>query len=812
MKYYSQSASALALLTALLSAPGAWAADDAVTTAEIDQVIVTGTRLTGLRVSDSAAPVQVLDAGALTRAGRSDLVQSLSQNLPSFTVQSFGGNESNLKLSARLRGLSANHALVLVNGKRRHGTSNLTVSATGGFSGAASADLTFIPSASIDHVEVLQDGAAAQYGSDAIAGVINIILKSKSTGGAVTATGGAYFEGDGQTGGVSANAGFGGGGLFVNLTGEYRSHDYSDRGGPDQRVFTTANRANPALPLLPGYPYLNHIFGDSKYDLKLLSYNAGFDLSEALQLYSFASWGSRSGASQQNYRFPSIAPSLWPQGFTPLIAIDDEDVAFTGGAKGQAGAWNWDFSSTWGRDKNDVNTNNSANVSLIADTGTSPRNFHVGDFIAEQWTNNLDIRREFDVGAASPLNVAFGLEQRHESFEIKAGDAASRYKAGAQAYPGFGLTDAGKHSRDNIGAYVDLAVSPIEGWKVDLAGRFEDFSDFGSASVFKLTSRYDFNPAFAIRGTVSSGFRAPTLAESYYSATTVSPTTAGVRLPPNSAAAKLLGITSLDAEQSTNISLGFVAHPAPKLTATFDAYQIEIEDRIVSTGTIYGLQNNVVRSQAVTDAIRANGNAIDPTVTSTSISTFVNAADTRTSGAELVLTYASDYGDFGAVDWSLAANYNTTKVKKVDAPPAQIAASGQQYLDRAAVSLLEAASPKYKLTFGGLYRNGAWTINLRETLYGESSAYVDGGSNNNYVRNVIGEKVITDLDLSYQVTEAVRVSLGADNLFDVRPDKVNPVTFAASLAAGGNGVAVTNSFSPFGINGGYYYARATYSF
>jgi iron complex outermembrane receptor protein len=815
MSKFQLSASALAIIAAVpaLGLASAAQAQTATVDPSLEAVIVTGTRLTGLRAGDSAAPVEVLDAVALTRTGRPDLVQALNQNLPSFNAQSFGGDASNLKLSARLRGLSANHALILVDGKRRHGTSNLTVSATGGYSGAAAADLTFIPSAAIDHIEVLQDGAAAQYGTDAIAGVINIILKNSGRGGTLTTSGGAYYEGDGRTGNVTANIGLGAGSdAFLNLTGEYRHHGYSDRGGPDQRVFTAANRANPALPLLPGYPHLNYIYGDAKYDLYLASYNAGYQLSGNVQLYSFGSYGHRVGNSRQNFRFPSIAPTIWPQGFTPVITDKENDLSFTGGIKGKAADWTWDLSSTYGRDDNALGNIHSVNTSLVADTGTSPTDFHVGDFIATQWTNNLDISREFEIGAAGPLNVALGVEQRRETFELKAGEPASRYKTGVQAYPGFSLSDAAKHSRDNIGAYVDLALSPVEGLQLDLAGRYEHFSDFGDAVVGKLTGRYDFSPAFALRGTVSTGFRAPTLAESYYSATTVSPTQAGVRLPPNNSSAKLLGIDPLDSEKSTNFSLGFVAHPAPKLTATFDAYQIGVRNRIVSTGSIYGLQNNVLRSQSVTDAIRANGNTLDSTVTSTFIQTFVNGANTRTRGAELVVTYASDFGDHGAVDWSLGANYNTTKVTKIYPVSAQIAASGQKYLDTAAISFLETAAPKYKVSLGALYKSGKWGVSLRETLYGKASTYVDGGSNNNYVNNAIGAKLITDLDVGYQATRSIRVSVGADNLFDTRPDRINPVTYAASLAAGGNGTATTSSFSAFGINGGYYYGRVAFSF
>jgi iron complex outermembrane receptor protein len=780
-----------------------------------EAIIVTGTRVTGVRAVDSAAPIELIDSASLVRAGRPDLAQALNQAIPSFGVQAFGGDASNLKLSARLRGLSANHALILVNGKRRHGTSNLTVSTNGGFVGAAAADLTFVPIGAIDHVEVLTDGAAAQYGTDAIAGVINIILKDDYNGGLLTATGGAYGEGDGQTVAGSANIGFGSPTAFVNLTAEHRYHDYSDRGADDQRFFTAANRANPALPLIPGYPHLNRIFGDAKYEVTVLNYNAGLDLG-GVELYSFGSYGHRFGQSRQNYRFPNIAPTIWPQGFSPILTDKEDDLSFTAGIKGDAGDWHWDLASTYGKDINRIRNVHSVNTSLVTDTGTSTTAFDIGTFTASQWSNTLDVTRGFDIGLASPLTLAFGGEYREESYGIQAGDAPSRYKTGAQAYPGFALTDAGSHRRHTIAAYVDLAVKPVEKLQLDVAGRYEHFSDFGDTKVGKLTARYDFTDSFALRGTASTGFRAPTLAEEFYSATKVSPTSAGVNLPANSAAAQLLGFTGLKPEKSTNLSFGAALKPAADLSVTLDLYQIALRNRIVSTGSIYGLQTiggvRVIRSQAVTDAIIANGNTIDPTVTSTSITTFVNGANSRTRGAELVLNYNLALADGASLDTSLTGAYNRTKLTKVYASSPQIAASGQAHLDLNAISSLETGTPRYKLSLDNVFRKGGWAIDLRGTLYGPSSVWVDGGGTSNYIKNVIHRALIVDLDIHYAITENLGISIGANNLFDVRPSKVDPVTYAAGLASGGNGVAVTDNWSPFGINGGYYYGKLSFKF
>ncbi|MDB5425696.1 MAG: TonB-dependent receptor, partial [Phenylobacterium sp.] len=570
-------ASVVTLVTLMSSAAFAEAAE-AESAAAVSEVIVTGTRVVGLKAEDSAAPVQVLSASALKRVGQPDLIQALAQNLPSFTAEATGGDTGNLTLAAALRGLNPNDTLVLVNGKRRHTTGNLHVLG-GPYQGAATADLSLIPVGAIDHIEVLQDGAAAQYGTDAIAGVVNIILKTANSGGSLTATVGQYYKGDGETAAWSANIGLPLGDKgFVNLTLEERYHDFSVRGGADRRVFnrngtlkagiSPIDRAG--LPGADGSPVVNKIQGDAAYNVYTAYLNSGYDISEDLHAYATASYSNRIAEAYENYRLPSkvtrpgpngttIVP--FPNGFAPKEYLKEEDYSLGGGLKGVAEGWDWDLGSTYGRDKNLISTINSANASLFTDTGVTPRNFYDGAFISTQWTTNLDISKPIDVGMATPLTVAFGGEYRRESYEIKQGDPLSIYKEGGQSYPGFQPTDAAKHKRTNYGAYADLAVSPVESLQVDLAARYEHYSDFGSATVFKLTSRYDFSPAFAIRGTASTGFRAPTLAEEFYSATNVAPTFAVVQLPANSASAAQIGFSKLKPEKSTNFSVGFVAHP-----------------------------------------------------------------------------------------------------------------------------------------------------------------------------------------------------------------------------------------------------------
>ncbi len=774
-----------------------------------EEIIVTGTRTAGIRAEDSPVPVVVLGAADLQRVGQPDLIAAIAQNVPSFQAQAFGGDTAAFTLSARLRGLSPNHTLVLVNGHRRHTTANLAVLG-GAFQGGAAADLNFIPVASIGRIEVLQEGAAAQYGSDAIAGVVNIILKDDDSGGSFAATGGQYMDEGGETAAAGLNFGFAPvPDSFVNITLFTSFRDYSFRGGIDPRVVGAANLAiRPTVVNMPNYPYVNRILGDPRSRLSVITYNAGFDLGE-VDLYSHGSYGHKRGQAFENYRTPERIPAIYPNGFNPQEESIEDDYSFTLGAAGTLASWGWDLATTWGEDQVQINTIKSGNVSLFNDTGFTPTNFLAGTFNASQWTTTLDFDRAFDVGMSGPLNVAFGFEYRRDTYAIGPGDAAARYKEGSQSFPGFALTDSGSHSRNSSAAYIDFAFEPFDGLYLDIAGRYEDYSDFGSTTIGKITGRYDFNDMFAVRGTVSTGFRAPTLAESYYSATNVSPTSAFVQLPPNSAAAALVGINGLDPEESTNYSLGFIAQPSDNFSITLDVYKIEIDSRIVGSGALYGI-GGAVNSPAVVAAIAASGNVLDPTVTFQGISMFANGLDTETEGAELVINYASDFGSAGTVDWSLAANYVNTEVVSIAPSPAQLAP--QSLYDAAAISYLENTAPDYRFVFGALWRLGPFSANLRQTLYGPSYDLEspDGGT---YYRNEIDSTWTTDLELSYDITDNITAAIGANNLFNEYPPLKN-ATLLGIYAANNDNSAVTQypTFSPFGYNGGFYYARVNVGF
>lgn len=837
----------LAGLAALVNAYPTVAADAAPTSAteELTEVIVTGTRETGKKAVDSATPIQIVSVESLRATGAPDLMAALSAVVPSLQLQAFGYDMAGQTLQARLRGVSPNDVLVLVDGKRRHTTANLAVDAGSPFQGGAGVDLNFIPLDAIDHVEVLTEGAAAQYGSDAIAGVINIILKKNAYGGSLTSTYGQYGDnGDGKTEDVSANAGLAlGTGGFFNITGDFRNHGHSNTGATDPRLFPQNLGANAPAPVdnnvvdVPGYPNINRIAGDAAVQQKIALISAGWDFDGGTELYFVGTYGHKDANSYEDYRMPDKTAFTdatgdttypLPLGFSPQEADAEDDDQFTGGLKGMVGAWNWDLATGYGADHDSLSTLDTVNTGLYGITGNPAvgmlGNIYDGLLRATQWTSTADFRRKFYVGLAGPLNVAFGYEHRRDTYSIGSGPPISFVDGGASGYPGFTPLDAGSHSRRNDSGYIDLAAKPVNDLQIDAAARFEHYSDFGNATVGKLTARYDFSPRFAIRGTVNNGFRAPTLAEEYYSSTNVYPTIAYVQLPPDSPAGKLLGLgNGLQPEKSVDYSLGFVWRPVEHISTTLDLYQITIRNRIVGSGNVAGQINGVPTSAfaGVSAAIAAyshGSDIIDPLVLSSGtygINVFANGIGTRTDGADLAFNFPYEYGS-GKVDWSIAATYNRTSITKYASAPALLA--GAVLYDQEAYSELTTASPRYMINLGALWTCGSLTVDLVEKVYGASSDYENDDGDNptgnfEYFKDTIGVTPITDLDVGFQFTDKLKLSLGAQNVFNRFPNQINSTILARENRAVDN-VAVDNLpiFSPFGINGGFYYARALYRF
>jgi iron complex outermembrane receptor protein len=822
-------------------------------------IIVTGTRTTGLTPADSPAPIVVLDSDSLLSTGQPDLRIALAQNVPSFTAQAFGGDTAALTLSAKLRGLSPNHALVLVNGKRRHGTANLAVLG-GAFQGNAGADFSFIPAASIDHVEVLLDGAAAQYGSDAIAGVINIIQKKDSSGGAVVIDGGQYFDGGGESYHISANAGWAPfDGAYMNLTYDTKFQDDSFRGDFDPRVVNgpwnngavnSPARSYPQVVTAPDWPYVNRIAGDPQVKVDVFNFNGGNTFSENLELYLFGHYGFKKGEAHENYRLPNVVTGKavdgagnrtdvpFPLGFDPRQGSVEQDYSFGGGFTGNVGKFNWDFGSVYGEDKVKITVLNTANADYYRDTsvlatgttaykpGYTPRDIYAGAFNSTQWTTTFDGSYGLDVGWEDPLTLAAGAEYRIDGYKLSSGDPVSYYKGGSQSYYGFAPSDASDNERDSWSVYAEADMSPIPALTIAAAVRYESYSDFGDTTIGKLTARYDFNDIIAVRGTISTGFRAPTLAEGFYSGINVGPSSISGQLAPNSPGAQLLGSNGLSPEESKNFSIGFVAHPMPRLSVTLDAYQIEIDNRIIGSSSLTGASSNtspnVTKLPRVVDAIAANGVQIDPTIFtnaswSIGASMFINGIDTETRGADLVITYASDFGNFGSIDWTLSGNYTESHVTRIAAPPAQllVGATGPEpaLFSSTTAYNFENSSPTFRFHLGALWSVGKYRVSLTETINGPARSIAQSPQTAVWYATELDTTFVTDLEISYDVTDAVTVSIGADNLFNEYPPTAPAWVRQEQLNLNSNAYASKYStLSPYGINGGYYYGRLSYSF
>jgi iron complex outermembrane receptor protein len=860
---------AAALLSSRIMAADAVVTTDAADSSTADdsgrsEVIVTGTRERGIKATDSPAPVQVIDGQQLAKTSATpDLEQILAAVVPSLEVANTGGDLSALTLQAALRSLSPNDTLVLINGKRRHGTSNIDVAGTDNFGGAAGADLNLIPADAIDHIEVLTDGAAAQYGSDAIGGVINIILKKNYEGGNLNAGYGGYQDGGGKTPDFSGNIGFQPyDGAFINFTAEFRDQGHTVRSGVPPFYSALADGLPPTgeyagaglKPIdlnavsAPGYPVLNEISGEPQYNLKIASYNSGFKISDDVEFYSFGTFGEKDAEAYENYRLPHIAsytPAAvggvaqptqyyYPYGFTPTEDISETDFGLTGGVRGVLLGWNWDASTTYGSDVNDFYTENSVNTTAYArgvtdpvtgytsSAGYSPSSFYDGSFKSMEWTTNLDLDHEFDVGLAGPLNVALGAEHRRDAFTAGAGTPLSYLGGGGASFAGFSTTDAGGHARSDSAGYIDFAAKVIGNLRLDIAGRFEDYSDFGSARSGKFTARYDFSTAFALRGTVSNGFRAPTVAEEYYTKTSTSPTSTGVQLASNSAAAALFGLGNLQPETSVNYSVGVVFTPTPNLTSTLDLYHINLDHRIVSTQSFYSLIANSTNTAGVpqpanalvTQALQTNGNQLNPAIFTDSVNFFTNGVDTSTDGADLAVDYLLDLDNFGKVDWTVNANYNHTEITAVRSTPPALAGLGLTILNPTGFAGLSDGQPKYNLQFGPSWTYNRLTINLREIIHDTTTSIssVAGNGGLSYYDTKSGVIPITNLDIGYDVLKAVKVSVGAVNILNRYPDKVPEALIAYYGSLGQAFGATQYAASPIGINGGYYYLKATYTF
>jgi iron complex outermembrane recepter protein len=815
------------------------ASADSTETAELDAVVVTGTRVANRTALDTVAPVDVIPGNALRDLGVPEITQALSVVLPSYNFPRPGlADGTDTIRPATLRGLAPDQTLVLVNGKRRHSASLVNGNGTIG-RGASAVDLNSLPAAIINSVEVLRDGASAQYGSDALAGVINVRLRENSDGGGISTTYGlrdtryAVLVGqpptgarwgvgpyltrhisDGETVNVSAWKGLQlGSDGFVTIATEYKDQKHTERGGYDVRQ---------QYPLVAGafdpreltFNRFNAWYGDPEIKQATAFANFGKPLSGSVELYGWAGYQKRDAVSAGFYRRAlddRNTLSIYPDGFLPLIAPTVTDYSAAVGTTWKYGAWQMDSSLVYGLNRMDFTIKNTLNRSQGA---ASAKQFDAGGHDYDQLVFNISGVREIEAGFHSPLNLALGLEARREGYSISAGEPGSYInggvklpngsptQSGAQVFPGFRPANEVDESRTAAGLYIDLESRITEQLLASAALRAEHYSDFGKNLSSKLALRYDFTSMFAVRGTVQSGFRAPSLPQQFFATTTTNfigdvpfdITTFPVKDP----AAIALGAKPLDAEKSVNYSLGAVLRIS-RFSATLDAYQIDIDDRIVLSENL--TQANVRAYLTSLGFIGIGGGRF-----------FINGVDTRTRGVDFIANYNWDAGNIGHVDFTLAANRNSTSVRRLpQTTPLAALNPAPTLFDRVNVLTFEKGNPKNKVSASANWSRDRWSAMARATRYGKvlspdsaaTNATVAAGRPANDLW--LAARTLVDVEGRFALTNRLKLAIGAENLFDQYPTLV-PATF------NGTGTTPFSNYSPLGRSGLFIYGRLSAEF
>ncbi|WP_017916191.1 TonB-dependent receptor plug domain-containing protein [Xanthomonas sacchari] len=804
----------LSLAIALALAAPAFAQEAAPATAtNLDTVIVTGTRASGRTVLESTAPVDVLSAEDIRKAGvvNGELGSALQALLPSFNFprQSNSGGADHVR-AAQLRGLSPDQVLVLVNGKRRHTSALVNTDSKIG-KGTTPVDFNAIPISAIKRIEVLRDGAGAQYGSDAVAGVINVILDDDPDSGALEASYGANHTDvkpihrtltDGQTGYASGKVGtrLGEDGGFFKVGLELKNHEATNRAGFDQiPPFEEQTSANLALA-----GKRNYELGDGASKDLNAWLNGKLPFGQGSEVYAFGTYNQRDTQGANYFRYPDGAANwtqVYPQGYRPVSLGENRDLQAVLGARGQWGEWAYDASLDYGRNDFTYRLKHSLNASLGPG---SPTRFKTGDYAFEQGVANLDLSRSFDAAGATHT-VGTGVELRREHYRTRPGDPAS-YAAGpytdrptgAQAGGGLTPQDAADLSRNVASLYASVSSQFGDKLSTDLAARYEHYQDFGGELTGKLAARYEFVPAFALRGAISNNFRAPSLSQIGYEASSTGYNANGQLLQGrllsvDNPIAQALGARTLQPEKSRNYSLGFTSRVGSHFDLSLDLFQIDIDKRIALSESIDG--------DALTDFVAQRFGIAGLQ----SASFFVNAADTRTRGAELVSNWRQALGQ-GQLQLTGTWSYAKTELENVVATPAQLLALNPDYVlfgveER---NTLTEATPRTRAQLAANWSDARWSLQTRVTRYGSATRVFDFGGGF-APEQTYSAKWQLDAEVEYHLTPQWSVAVGGQNLTDAYADRSKP-----DIAYFGN--LPYDVLSPIGSNGAYYYGRVRYTF
>ncbi|OGX89363.1 TonB-dependent receptor [Hymenobacter coccineus] len=839
---------------------------------DLGDVVVTGSRVSEGRSNVlTTAPVDVISAREIKAFAQTDVSQVLTYAAPSFqsSRQSISDGTDFVD-PASLRGLGPDQVLVLVNGKRRHNSALVNINGTIG-RGSVGTDLNVIPTASIKRIEVLRDGAAALYGSDAIAGVINIQLKDDSTGVSSSALYGQTTQSDGKTEQVDFNVGIG---LnkrgFLDLSGQFLNRAYTDRGFTDQAplIYLGNNGGNypasatteqsrrdlkaqdDALVAQNGFDRNDLRVGQSATRNFGGFLNGGYRLGGGYELYVSGGASYRTGRGSGFNRLPNQATqsdlNLFPNGFLPFINTTIYDQSAIVGVRNTFGGFAVDLSNTFGRNELAYNVDGSVNASLPQGpnlVGLSPTSFYAGRLAFLQNTTNLGFSRRFiEVGPLANLNVAFGGEFRYDNFLIGRGEYASYINggrtvnggpaaSGSQVFPGYQPQDEVNKGRTNVAGYVDLESDITEKLLIHAAGRAERYSDFGGNVSGQVGLRYSIIDAVALRGSLGNGFRAPSLQQRYFSNTstqfvsgvanqvlTVNNDSPIVRngFTAGGTGQQGFGVEPLRQEKSTNYGVGLTAK-AGGLTFTADAYLIDIKDRIV-------LSAQFTRTNPIVNAILGAREI-------SRVQFFANAVNTRTKGLDVVLNERLPLGDKSRLLLTAAANFNQTTVTSFNSSSTTVnndQTAGNSNLqntlfDRAQRTRLESGNPRSKIALSAAYTYGIFGVEARSVRFGEIKT-ADADPARAFLDQTFSAKWITDLTLNAQVTKQIGLVIGANNLFNVYPDKliVNPRNNATNFSVDPNqsyssGLDNSNrgrflySANQFGFNGAYYFARVNFT-
>ncbi len=830
---------ATALVTSLMATDALAQAAPAAPAAEtVEAVVVTGSRSAPRAALNTLAPVDVISATQMTHIGSTDLAQALSEALPSlnFTHPAVTDGTDSLR-PATLRGMSPDQTLVLIDSKRAHTSSLVNLNGSVGY-GAAAMDLNTIPLGALANVEVLRDGASAQYGSDAIAGVINLRLREARSGGDVSVTTGVYDTNvnynttgapnptgaalpgsrhlnDGATTTVSGWKGFSLGDKgFVTATLEYKTQAHTTRAGPDPRQqYPLVGTAFD--PREQTFSRIDNWYGDPKLDQYTGYLNAGYDMSGEVHLYAFGGFQHRDSNSAANVRRAIQETSVpatnllavYPNGYLPKIHGQIDDATVAGGAKFATGPWSWDASLTYGYNRFKFGVIDTINVSLGPN---SPTTFNAGGPQYQQTVANLDGTRKLSLLGMSDVNLAVGAEVRTEQYRIFAGEPASYANGGyvtpsktvgaaaTQGFPGFSPSDAVSASRTSESLYADIESKPIDNLDIDIAGRYENYSDFGSELTGKLAARYDFNSNFALRGAISSGFRAPSLQQEYisYSAITFlgGQQITNAVLRASNPVASFIGAIPLKPEQSTNYSVGGVFRAGP-FSATLDGYIIRLNNRITLSDPL--TQANVLALFPASAQIGA-------------ARFFTNGVDTTTTGQDFVATYKwRPTGDIGRFDFSLSASHNQTTINAIRSTPQLSALNpAPAFLTNYRIESLTKGQPNWKSSLVTDWTYGRYGLTATATYYGSLlQPFNTGNTLGDYT---LAAKTLIDLEGRATVGEHVHLSLGVQNLFDTYPTTPPYVLNGQNIST--NGVGQFPEYSPFGFNGRFVYVKVGYAF